>query len=525
MAARVASSPTSSQTASSTQNSASTSSVAASEGIQSKMSSADSKDPHENNAVSPPSSKRAASALPASDYSTFVQDVARQCQWTEKVVHNVLRCMQHSIELYRTNKLVAFFSKIASLTPGGGILHTCILFREADQGFGTLDGFENLVLTAPGINSSITSAENTKEEQDGVPQNAFDTVSVTANTHRSVGLENTNQQQQPEQETVEGQRNQTPLPGSPAQTPHEDAGTNYDPDLLGSPAEMLEKGSEDTGIDNNDGQSYLIGSPAQAPQTDNEDVGASGDHDCSGSPTQTPQTRNGDAINNSDHEQSLYFGSPGQTPQTGNEDAADEHSSMTGGKQSSPEDSWDDEVDVDIDMEDDGLDNQSVGSPDNASSSPAYPLSGELASSSSKKPSKRGKDEQYGKSYDLAKKRRLHEKKSTVLKDVEGEEEEEEDEDEDEGYDEGDDDDDDQSDDADDESIPDDDNISSDGEIVETPHPLQALLNSVDSHIVELEEERRELIERKEDREWRQRRYSDREYGTNLSMQSFASKK
>lgn len=59
-----------------------------------------------------------ATTLPANDYAAFVRDIAEQCKWTEKVVHSVLRCMQHSIDLYRSNKLVAFFDKIASLTPG-----------------------------------------------------------------------------------------------------------------------------------------------------------------------------------------------------------------------------------------------------------------------------------------------------------------------------------------------------------------------------------------------------------------------
>jgi hypothetical protein len=63
-------------------------------------------------------SRPPASRVQADAYVAFVRGIAEQCQWTEKVVHNVLRCMQHSIDLYRSNNLLEFFDKIASLTPG-----------------------------------------------------------------------------------------------------------------------------------------------------------------------------------------------------------------------------------------------------------------------------------------------------------------------------------------------------------------------------------------------------------------------
>jgi hypothetical protein len=132
----------------------------------------------------------------------------------------------------------------------------------------------------------------------------------------------------------------------------------------------------------------------------------------------------------------------------------------------------------------------------------------------SKKPFKRGKDEQYGKNYATAKKRRLDEKsKPSEIKD-------DEDDDEDEGYDEGD-----ESEDADEEPLVDDEAMSSEEVLEETPHPLQSILTSLDSHVAELQEKQRKLIERKEDREWHQRHYADHEYGFQLSMHAFASER
>ena len=66
----------------------------------------------------PPVEITPVNALSVNDCAAFVQNIAEQCQWTEKAVHNVLRCMQHSIDLYRSNKLVTFFYKVASLTSG-----------------------------------------------------------------------------------------------------------------------------------------------------------------------------------------------------------------------------------------------------------------------------------------------------------------------------------------------------------------------------------------------------------------------
>uniref|UniRef100_H3GJ60 Uncharacterized protein n=1 Tax=Phytophthora ramorum TaxID=164328 RepID=H3GJ60_PHYRM len=216
-----------------------------------------------------------------------------------------------------------------------------------------------------------------------------------------------------------------------------------------------------------------------------DDRGSHGQSSPLGSPAQTPQTGNEDAVmdgDDSDHEQSPLLGSPVQTPQTGNEDAADEHSSSTGGKQSSP----------------------AILS--------ARPIT--------HKPSKRGKDEQYGKRFDLAKKRRLDEENSQAN------DEEEDEIGEDEGYDEGEDDDDDDDDDDDlneDVEVPDDiDNTSSDGEQDEPPHPLQDILDSYNSQIVELREKQSQLIKRKEGREWRELQCTDREFGIYPSMQSLS---
>ncbi|KAG6974893.1 hypothetical protein JG687_00000129 [Phytophthora cactorum] len=187
----------------------------------------------------------------------------------------------------------------------------------------------------------------------------------------------------------------------------------------------------------------------------------------------------------------------------------------------------------DADLDDDGLDNQSVGSSDNAWSGSSNfsdtkdshhhsksnaPLGNNLLAGqpASKKPSKRGKDEQYGKNFKLAKKRRLDEKTSASTKD----DYEDEDRD-DEGYDEGDDDD--ESEDAGDEPSADVDSLSSDGELEETPHPLQSILDSLDAHMVELQEKQRVLIEQKETCQWRQHQYVDRQYGVQTNAQSFSS--
>ncbi|KAL4125325.1 hypothetical protein PRIC2_008910 [Phytophthora ramorum] len=466
--------------------------------------------------ISPQSaSKRApSSTLAATDYAAFVRDVAEQCQWTEEVVHNVLRCMQHSIELYRTNNLVAFFTKIASLTPGVTFQD---LFADAqyiltqfEKRFDTLDGFENLVLihVAPDIipSMALRSEQETKQDESAVSNDDSTGSTPTVNLGTPVGVTD-------EQESKQHDH---------AIDYEAGASSTADDAHINALSENANKhaNSENGAIEDDrgsHGQSSPLGSPAQTPQTGNEDAVMDGD--------------------DSDHEQSPLLGSPVQTPQTGNEDAADEHSSSTGGKQSSPEDVWGDGVDADADLDDDGLDSHSVGSSDNAWSGSSnisdakgghyskdnnnpYPLVRQFTSDSSKKPSKRGKDEQYGKRFDLAKKRRLDEENSQAN------DEEEDEVGEDEGYDEGEDDDDDDDDDDDlneDVEVPDDiDNTSSDGEQDEPPHPLQDILDSYNSQIVELREKQSQLIKRKEGREWRELQCTDREFGIYPSMQSLS---
>ncbi|ETI37647.1 hypothetical protein, variant 1 [Phytophthora nicotianae] len=470
-------------------------------------------------------SGRSASALPANDYASFVRDIAERYQWTEKVVHHVLRCMQHSIGLYRSNKLVDFFSKIASLTPDvtfhdlfANAQHILIQYK---QRFGTLEDFEDLDLTASGTNSPIATSDHETKEQDHIPDNEVKDASVAADTQGKAAEENATVARSSEERIADGGncgQDQSPVVEPPVQQ-----------------TSQSNSGNADVGEDNHDGdaeakpdgeQSPFPESPAQTPQTGNEDAALDDEHE---------------------HEQSPLPDSPLQTPQTGNEDGADEHSSSTTEKQSSPglltrscdyilpstyvtlmgpADTWDDGADGDADLDDD--DNQSVGSSDNAWSGSSNfsdtknthhhskdncPLNNLLPGQhASKKPFKRGKDEQYGKNFNLAKKRRLDEKPSTTTKD--------DDDDEDEGYDEGDDED--ESEDAGDEPSADVDSLSSDGELEETPHALQSILDSLNSHMVELQEKQRVLIEQKEDRQWRQHQYADRQYGQ-TNVQSFSS--
>ncbi|KAG3121080.1 hypothetical protein PI124_g16 [Phytophthora idaei] len=449
-----------------------------------------------------PSGRTPVSALPANDYALFVRDIAKQCRWTEKVVYNVLRCMQHSIDLYRSNKLVDFFYKIASLTPGVTFqdlfANAHYILTHFKQRFGTLDGFENLELTAPGINSPVSTSDQETKEQDHVASHEVNHVLTAANTQSSAAEENANMARSSEELIADGDK------------------CGHDQTLVGSPVQHSHQANNGED-ERDDEQSPLLEPPAQTPQTGNEDAVLDGDEH--------------------EHEQSPLLASPVQTPQTGTEDGADEHSSSTADehssstadKQFSPEDTWD----GDADLDDDGLDNQSVGSSDNAWSGSSNfsdtkdshhhsksnsPLGNNLLAGqpASKKPSKRGKDEQYGKNFKLAKKRRLDEKTSASTKD----DYEDEDRD-DEGYDEGDDDD--ESEDAGDEPSADVDSLSSDGELEETPHPLQIILDSLDAHMVELQEKQRVLIEQKETRQWRQHQYADRQYGVQTNAQSFSS--
>ncbi|RLN95620.1 hypothetical protein BBJ28_00006840 [Nothophytophthora sp. Chile5] len=213
----------------------------------------------------------------------------------------------------------------------------------------------------------------------------------------------------------------------------------------------------------------------------------------------------------------------------------EEKSSSAPGKQSSPanvfyllycrseNDNWDGEdgaSDGDADVDDDGLENQSVDSSDNACACylPGFKPSGDaFGFDRTKKPSKRGKDENYGKRFVLAKKRRFEAKKPSADKKDDDEEEVE-----------GEDDGDQQSEDAN-EPPADSESVSSEEEQEEEeeeekPHPLQGILDSLGAHIANLQAKQRELIERKEDRERRQYRHMRGEYGTSMDdMQSYLS--
>ncbi|RLN93963.1 hypothetical protein BBJ28_00004099 [Nothophytophthora sp. Chile5] len=175
-------------------------------------------------------------------------------------------------------------------------------------------------------------------------------------------------------------------------------------------------------------------------------------------------------------------------------------------------DNWDGEdgaSDGDADVDDDGLENQSVDSSDNACACDTFGFD------RTKKPSKRGKDENYGKRFVLAKKRRFEAKKPSAAKKDDEEEEVE-----------GEDDGDQQSEDANNEPLADSESVSSDEEEEEEekPHPLQSILDSLDAHIANLQAKQRELIERKEDRERRQYRHMRGEYGTSMDdVQSYLS--
>ncbi|KAF1784107.1 hypothetical protein GQ600_22458 [Phytophthora cactorum] len=466
-----------------------------------------------------PSGRTPVSALPANDYALFVRDIAKQCRWTEKVVYNVLRCMQHSIDLYRSNKLVDFFYKIASLTPGvmfqDLFANAHYILTHFKQRFGTLDGFENLELTAPGINSPVSTSDQETKELDHVASHEVNHVLTAANTQSSAAEENANMARSSEELIADGDK------------------CGHDQTLVGSPVQHSPQANNGED-ERDDEQSPLLESPAQTPQTGNEDAVLDGDEH--------------------EHEQSPLLASPVQTPQTGTEDGADEHSSSTADKQFSPgllnctvaivllpsthaTSSWwiqkihgtvmliwmmtastTSRSDRRITPVRSGSSNFSDTKDSHHHSKSNAPLGNNLLAGqpASKKPSKRGKDEQYGKNFKLAKKRRLDEKTSASTKD----DYEDEDRD-DEGYDEGDDDD--ESEDAGDEPSADVDSLSSDGELEETPHPLQSILDSLDAHMVDLQEKQRVLIEQKETCQWRQHQYVDRQYGVQTNAQSFSS--
>ncbi|CAH0517018.1 unnamed protein product [Peronospora belbahrii] len=437
-------------------------------------------------------------SLPVNDYTAFVQDIAKQCQWTEEAVHNLLHCMQHSFGLYRSNKLVAFFYKVASLTSGFTFQDLFpgaqFILTQFERRFGSLDGFEQFVLTALDQDSSsivkqqandgdgtldcaaTSAAMNQRNVQDGTLDCAVTSVAM--------------KQRNGQDGTVESAPNTV----STAVCTQSNV-TNEETTELGCTEEAVGDENE-RGLDHT--RSTSLAQQTFQPGTDDAKVKE-------------------DECKHVDKE-SIPLESPSRTPQTGNEDAADEHSSSTVGKQSSPEDTWDEGVDADVDMDDDGLDDQSTdslenawsgssnilkskGSPHNAKDSScvgiSYSPSGQYDSDSLKRPSKRGKDEQYGKNF--VKKLRQNETSSAAC--VEDDRDDEDDE-EDESYDE-----------AEDDTYKGEDggllvkvnSFGSEGEHEKTPHPLQSMLNNLELQHAALQEKQRVLIERKEDREWRQR--------------------
>ncbi|CAI5745291.1 unnamed protein product [Peronospora destructor] len=408
----------------------------------------------------PPVEITPVNTLPVNDYAAFVQDIAEQCQWTKKAVHNVLRCMQHSIGLYRSNRLVTFFYKVASLTSGVTFQDLFpdvqFILTQFERRFGSLDGFENFVQKLLDINSSRTTEQEANDREDKLDC----AVSTAVCTQSNVAKEKANEWRRL---VVDG----------------DERDHDYFSRTCTSHAQQIvQTGNKDTAV--------------------KEDEHGHGNEGLS------------------------LLASLSQTSRTGVEDATEEHTSSTVGKQSSPEDKWDEGVDADVELDDDGLDNQSVDSSentwsgssnlsdpkgsnynarDNLSLDNLYSPLRQYASDSSKRPSKRGKDEQYGKNF--VKKRRLDETNSAVLKD---DDEDNEDDEENESYDEtecdayeGED--------VGDEPSAEVGSLSSDREHEETPHPLQSILNNLESQTTELQEKQRVLVERKEDREWRQQNY------------------
>ncbi|KAG1703055.1 hypothetical protein DVH05_007969 [Phytophthora capsici] len=422
--------------------------------------------------------KPSANRLPANDYAAFVQDIAEQCQWTEKLVHSILRCMQCSIELYRSNKLVDFFYKIESLTPGATFqdifTHAQHILTQFEQRFGTLDGFEHLVLS-----SDTTSDPETKEQDSPLNREAKE-VSVATSAQSSPHEKNAFNSRSSEEGSADGDEQDNIE--VPVQTDGDEQDIEQVPDQS---------------------------SDQQVLYTSNENADAGmGEKECSSFVRSPSRTVVADTVGDEDeqnHDDSPLFESPSptQTPQTGNEDAADEHSSGSIGKLSSPEDHWDDGAEADADLDDDGSENESVASSDNAWSGSSNESDAKGSDRhakdnayrlSLKKPAKRGKDEQYGKSFDLAKKRRLDANVAAI--------------------DDREDDDDDQSEEIDDDQLARGDSMSSGGEPEENLHPLQSILDSLDAQMTELQRKQRSLIERKEDREYREpkHQYVDREY-------------
>ncbi|CEG49165.1 uncharacterized protein PHALS_06944 [Plasmopara halstedii] len=145
--------------------------------------------------------RKPAKQFSAEESASFVRDVANQCPWTETVVLSILQCMQNSIELYRSNKIVDFYSKIASLTSDIEFLD---LFADVQhiltqfvQLYGSLDGFEKLVLIAPGIDSTREAIYQTAQK----PEYGLDSegVSLTSNVfpsqHNSISSKSTRRSQ------------------------------------------------------------------------------------------------------------------------------------------------------------------------------------------------------------------------------------------------------------------------------------------------------------------------------------------
>ncbi|RQM18309.1 hypothetical protein DD237_000060 [Peronospora effusa] len=153
-------------------------------------------------------------ALPVSDYAAFVQDIAEQCQWTEKAVHNVLRCMQQSIDLYRSNRLVTFFYKVASLTSGSNcridwnVLSVMfgiwivlgvtfqdlfpdvqLILTQFERRFGSLDNFENFVQRLLDMNSFRTTEQEANDREDKLDCDRSTTVCTQSNVAKEKAIE------------------------------------------------------------------------------------------------------------------------------------------------------------------------------------------------------------------------------------------------------------------------------------------------------------------------------------------------
>jgi hypothetical protein len=180
----------------------------------------------------------------------------------------------------------------------------------------------------------MATPEQETKEQDRVTDNAADAVGATsADVHDNVTANDADTQNNPEVENPDGgerEHHESSMLGPQtegSQTRAEDAVLDAcerdQPPVPGSPAQTIEVGSEDAGVDGVESeqeQSQGAESPVPTPHTGSGD--AADEHISSPAGKQSRRT--------------APIGSPGRTPQTSNEDAVDEHNSSTAGKQSSP---------------------------------------------------------------------------------------------------------------------------------------------------------------------------------------------